>query len=140
MARAKPPRSGDDKHRRRGHDGEEYERREQEEPYNNPGGRDREVFEEIARRRFEGGAPPTFEAYDRGVEEWSALPGAVTRDPATVKAPQAAPAESAETVDDEVEEWSALPGAVMRDPATIKAPQAALAESAETVGDEEEEP
>lgn len=50
-------------------------------------GRDRPVIVEIVRRRMEGGAPPTPEAYDQALEEWQKLPGAVVRPPATVKSP-----------------------------------------------------
>ncbi len=45
-------------------------------------GRDRQVHLEITARRFEGGPPPTPEAYARALEEWHKLPGAVVQ-PAT---------------------------------------------------------
>lgn len=51
-------------------------------------GRDRPVIVEIVRRRMEGGAAPTPEAYDQALQEWQKLPGAVVRPPATIKSEQ----------------------------------------------------
>jgi hypothetical protein len=62
-------------------DGEGY-------PYRDRDGRDREVIVEIVKRRLEGGAPPTPEAYARALKQWQRLPGAVVHDPGTVEGPK----------------------------------------------------
>lgn len=74
---AKPPHSDNDRDHERDH----------KRPRRKRDGRDRAVIVEIVKQRLEGGAPPTPEAYAKGLEQWQNLPGAITRSPATVKPP-----------------------------------------------------
>jgi hypothetical protein len=59
-----------------------------ERPRRHRDGRDRPVIVEIVRRRLEGGAPPTPEAYSRALEQWQKLGGAVVRVSSTITSPQ----------------------------------------------------
>jgi hypothetical protein len=62
---------------RRRRDREEREEREERiEPGKGPG-RDREVYLDYLRRRWQGSAPPTPQAYARALSLWSHLPGAL---------------------------------------------------------------
>ena len=50
-------------------------------------GREREVHEEIIKRLLEGGAPPTPEAFARGLKQWQQLPGSIIRSSTDVNLP-----------------------------------------------------
>lgn len=47
----------------------------------NPDADPQRIHREYVERHFGGGEPATSEAYEKGVEEWNRLPGAVTRQP-----------------------------------------------------------
>jgi hypothetical protein len=82
------------------------------EPYNHgeepqkKAGREREVHEKIIARHYEGGAPPSPEAYARALQQWQRLPGSVVRPPTDVRPPAKEPpksshvTESTEATDD----------------------------------------
>jgi hypothetical protein len=67
---------------RRDREGHESERRE--EPHGTGYGTERKVYLEYLRRRWEGSAPPTAEAYTRALKLWRQLPGSVVTVPADI--------------------------------------------------------
>ena len=50
-------------------------------------GREREIHEEIVRKRLEGGKPPTADTYARALEQWHKLPGSIVRPPSDINPP-----------------------------------------------------
>jgi hypothetical protein len=72
--------------------GKEGKTAKQKEPYDRGKGpqnfgREREIHEEITARHYEGGAPPTPEAYARALKQWQQLPGSIVRPPTDVRPP-----------------------------------------------------
>jgi hypothetical protein len=57
------------------------------------------IHEDYIRRHLEGGAPATREAYERAMEQWRKLPGAVVSTPRSVE-PEIKPSEEEETPED----------------------------------------
>jgi len=55
----------------------------------NPDADPQRIHREYVERHFGGGEPATPEAYQKGVEEWNRLPGAVTRQPGEMRAQSA---------------------------------------------------
>lgn len=54
----------------------------------NPGADPQRIHREYVEQHFGGGEEPTPEAYERALEEWHRLPGAVQRPPAEVRGPE----------------------------------------------------
>jgi hypothetical protein len=53
----------------------------------NPDADPERIHREYVERHLGGGEPATPEAYERGVEQWRRLPGAISRAPAELRAP-----------------------------------------------------
>jgi hypothetical protein len=66
--------------------------RDDDRPRKDKDGRERVVHIEIAKRRFDGGPPPSPQAYARAIEQWRRLDGAVIYVPVQdlVNAPETA--------------------------------------------------
>lgn len=77
---------------------------EPQRPGKHHGGDPVEIHEEYVRRHLEGGEPATTDAYERALEQFQKLPGAVRRRPPA--RPQEQEEESEEPADEESEESS----------------------------------
>jgi hypothetical protein len=71
MAKEKNPKKPDDEDR----------------PKHKPEGREHQVHKEILERRWKGGPEPKPEDFERALEQWKKLPGAIIRPPTDVTPP-----------------------------------------------------
>lgn len=67
----------------------------------NPDADPQRIHREYVEQHLGGGEPATPEAYERGVEQWRRLPGAISRAPAELRAPSD---EEEETAEEKTEE------------------------------------
>ena len=82
---------GDEPKKRKGDDAEKEPPKDREQPplTRNPDADPVKIHRDYVERRLGGGAPPSPQAYDRALEQWHELPGAVSRPPSEIKGEEA---------------------------------------------------